>query len=234
MGFYDHYSSRERNKYGVKIKLVQNRKIFEYGLRQYNGKPKVLELGPGDGYIANLCKIKEFSYLGIEGSISIYKKLIKQGFNVLNNKFPPLPKNIGKFDRCYFLHVIEHLNSIGEAEILLESINSVLSDDGLLIIATPDFLKWGKHFYNSDYSHNLPFTRRRLTQLLYNSGFKILEYNNYVGPLFGRISLLLYMLLKYSYSSFIDELINKKPNNSIWYRAYLTFLPSIILVAKKV
>ena len=43
------------------------------------------------------------------------EKLNAMGHTFIKSFIPPLPNNIGEFDICIFLHVIEHLHSMKEA-----------------------------------------------------------------------------------------------------------------------
>lgn len=231
MGFYDHYATRSRNRIGLKIKLYQAKRIFKLGIN--TAKPKIVELGPGDGYIAELCKHNNFEYAGIEGSEEIANKLISQGYNVHKGFVPPLPENIDFFDVCYMLHIIEHMPNMGKAIDVVKEIRSHLNTNGNLVIACPDYMRWGRHFFDCDYTHSLPFTRRRLKQLLINEGFEITYESIYIGPVFGYLGLPLYWLTKLLYPAFIDDLLSRFIKNDFLNRGFLTLLPNIILVAKK-
>ena len=54
MKFYSHFAKRQRNPIGVKIKMRQARIISQMALNAFSGNCNILELGPGDGYIANI------------------------------------------------------------------------------------------------------------------------------------------------------------------------------------
>lgn len=231
MGFYDHYAMRSRNRIGLKTKQYQNKHIFELGLN--TPTPKILELGPGDGYIAALCKENNYEYLGIEGSESVANKLISQGYNIRKGFVPPIPDDIGSFDICYMLHIIEHLPDMDAAIKTVTDIRSRLNDNGNLIVACPDYMRWGAHFYDCDYTHSLPFTRRRLKRLLINEGFEIKYSSIYTGPVFGYWGLPLYWLVKLIYPLFINDVLSMLSKNDIFNRGFLTMLPNIIMVARK-
>jgi len=232
MSFYNHFNTRDRSKIGEKIKLSFANKIFSL-IINHSKINNIIDLGPGDGYIAKFAKSMNIKYLGIEESSEIALKLKSNGYEIIDAKIPPLPNNIGKFDACFALHIIEHLNSISEAEDILHQISNILNDGGKLIIATPDYLRWKQDFYNCDYTHNLPFTMKRLKQLLTNSDFNIVYSDYYFGNILGVRGLPLFGLVKILYSHILDQFISKKNKSDIWYRGYLTFLPSILVIAEK-
>jgi SAM-dependent methyltransferase len=232
MPFYDHYAYRERNKYGEWIKKSFAKKLFNT-VTNNQSYLKILELGPGDGYIAELSKENKCDFVGAEGSPLIVYRLKEKGINIVQSLFPPLPKSLGCYDLCFALHLIEHMNSIKEAETLLNDIFSHLSPNGKLIIATPDYQRWRTDFYDSDYTHNLPFTFRRLKQLLVNTNYKIEYANIYVGNAFGNKSLFIYWFVKLFYWRFIDNHTKNYLKSDLWYKGYLTFLPNILMIASK-
>lgn len=233
MSFYDHYASRKRNKFGERVKINFANKLFKLSINDIAGSAKILEIGPGDGYIASLSAENNYIYLGIEGSPQVFKRLNESGYNIIKAFVPPLPDNIGKFDVCFALHIIEHLNSITDAQELIRQISNSLPEGGKIVIATPDFLKWGKDFYNCDYTHNLPFTLKRLSQLFVNENFIIEFAGYYVGDQFGILRYIIYWLGKLFYFRSIDNNLKNSLKSDLWYRAYLTCLPNIAVIARK-
>src|ERR1019366_7788626 len=124
-------------------------------------------------------------YTGVEGSSSVADKLLSDGFNVIKRFVPPLGTELGKSDVCFMLHVIEHMKDMDTAVRLVSEVREGLNPRGNLVIACPDYLRWKQHFYDCDYTHQLPFTRRRLCQMLVNEGFEITYQSIYTGPFFG-------------------------------------------------
>lgn len=234
MSFYNHYANRSRNKFGEKVKKNFARKLFDMVEQRLKNNKRILEIGPGDGYIADLAIHKGYDYIGLEGSQGVYEKLKQQNYNVIKTFVPPLPSSIGKFDVCYLLHMIEHLNSIKDASELISQIYKCLNINGRIVIATPDYLKWDKDFFNCDYTHNLPFTVKRLSQLLLNEKFEIEYVGYYVGDQFGPLRFLIYWFGKLFYFRWLDNYLKNSLKSDVWYRAYLTCLPNIVLIAKKI
>ena len=234
MGFYDHYANRSRNGLGVRMKRAQALRIFNLGLKGLkSGAVKVLELGPGDGYIAALSKSKGYTYTGVEGSEAVAQKLIHEGHAIIQSFVPPLPAATGSFDVCYMLHIIEHMKDMDTAVALVRGIRKGLPENGNLVIACPDYKFWSDHFYDCDYTHQLPFTRRRLAMMLSNEGFEVTYQSIYTGPVFGYRGLPLYWLAKLLFPRFLDEILSRYLRNDIAARAFFTFLPNLILVATK-
>ena len=233
MSFYDHYAQRERNVFGKRIATSFAKKVFDLATKGSTGDSKVLELGPGDGYIAELCRSRGIEYIGIEGSQAVAHRLTSLGFNIIHSLVPPLPKELAKRDICFALHIIEHLHSMTEAELLVNQIGDHLNPRGKFVIATPDYLRWGKDFFGCDYTHSLPFTLRSLNQLLINSGFKIDYAKISVANVFGVSAIPIYWMAKLTYVRLIDNLSTGSLRSDSWYRGYLTFLPNLLVIASK-
>jgi SAM-dependent methyltransferase len=234
MALYEHYAGRERNFFGKKLKVSFARKAFRLSVEGLGDILSILELGPGDGYIAELSRTRKFHYLGIDGSSTVALKLMSQGFKIINACVPPLPPGLGKFDICFALHLFEHLKTMNEAGSLIKDIGEHLNPQGRLVLATPDYLRWGKDFFNCDYTHTLPFTLKRLSQLIVNSDFEIQHADIYVGNVFGLGGIPLYWMAKLAYFRTIDALLYNSLRSDSWYRAYLTFLPNLFVVANKI
>lgn len=233
MGFYDHFANRQRNRLGVAIKLRQARKLFEIGQQLAADVRKILELGPGDGYIARLASKSNCEYLGIEASPAVAHKLNADGCHIIQTFVPPMPEGLGSYDLVFMLHIIEHMKDIDSASLLLEQTRQHLTRNGKLLIASPDFTRWKHDFYDCDYTHNLPFTARRLRQLLENTGYEVSYENVYVGPVFGLKALPLYWVVKGLYRLSFASLFAHLTRTDMLYKGYLTFLPCIIVGAGK-
>lgn len=234
MGFYEHYANRSRNSLGIKIKKKQATKIFHLGLPGNNTQDiSVLELGPGDGYIAHLSVENNFKYVAVEASEPVVKKLSSEGYNIIQSFVPPLPENIENIDICFMLHLIEHMKDMDSAAKLIKELKIRLNKGGKIVIACPDYIRWKHHFYDCDYTHQLPFTRRRLNQLLINEGFEITYDSIYTGTVFGYRGLLLFWLARIFFPQFIDDMTFRFFKTDVLKRGFLTIIPNLIVVAKK-
>lgn len=234
MSFYKHYAGRPRNPFGVRIKTHQAQVMLSRAAKYATGKiQSVFEIGPGDGYIADHYTKSGVAYHALERSTEVVERLKSQGIDITQSTCPPIPSGIGTFDACYMLHVIEHMKDADMAATVINEIKEHLNDDGLLIIACPDYMKWKEYFYDCDYTHSLPFTKRRLRQLLVDEGFDILKEDVYVGPVFGYKGLPIYWVVKILFPGFLNDVLEKYFKHDFINKAYLTFLPNLFVIAKK-
>jgi SAM-dependent methyltransferase len=234
MKYYDHYVDRPRNKLGVRAKLYQARRLFELGVDAAANEPKtILEIGPGDGYIADLATTRHHQYFAIEASETIAASLRNRGYRVHQGFVPPLPPEPEAIDACFALHVIEHMQTAQAAVEFVAAIRDRMRPGGSLVIATPDFARWKTHFYDSDYTHVLPFTARRLRQLLQAADMSVVYESLYVGPVFGYLGVPFAWLASVLYTATVDDVLRKLVPRDIASRGFLTILPNLIAVAKR-
>jgi len=235
MAVYDAYASRGRIGAGVSIKRRQAETIFSCGLNCSKGvSGGILEIGPGDGYIAELSNSAALDYAAIEGSEAVAEKLESKGFQVFRGYVPPIPAGVSSGYRCCFiLHVLEHMKSTVEAAQIVSEIYNRLTPGGTIIVACPDFSRWGHYFYDCDYTHSFPVTRRRLNQLLLDQGFEVVKHTIYIGPVFGYIGLPLSWLAKILYWPLLDDLLGPKRMKDALNRGFLTFLPNLLTIARR-
>jgi len=235
VAIYDDYARRSRIGAGVSIKRRQAATIFARGINStMNTSGEVLEIGPGDGYIAALTKCAELPYTAIEGNDTVAANLRNSGFNVLSGYVPPLPFGLHSGYRCCFmLHVLEHMKSASDAGQVISEIFNLLAPGGAIVIACPDYSRWGHYFYDCDYTHTYPVTRRRLNQMLVDQGFEIVQHTIYCGPMFGYISLPISWLAKVLYWPSLDDLIGPDRLKDVLNRGFLTFLPNLLTVARR-
>ena len=236
MAIYDSYARRGRVGLGVRVKLSQARSIFELARMHIVTKiGAVLEIGPGDGYIADLVRLQGLEYVAVEGSDAVAAKMEAVGYRVFRGYVPPLPSDLGQsgYQCCFLLHVLEHMRSPQDAANLVAEIYQLLTPGGALVIACPDYTRWGHYFYDCDYTHAYPVTRRRLLQLLTDHGFEVSCDTIYTGPLFGFLGLPLFWLAKLLYWPLLDDLIGPNRFKGILNRGFTTFLPNLLIVARR-
>ena len=234
MAVYDRYATRRRVKGGVAIRKRQNRLIFELGLaHNTHGAQRILEIGPGDGYVASMSASAGHRYVAVEGSVAVAERLRQRGFGVHAGYVPPLPSAVnGPFTCCFALHVVEHLPNPQAASQLMHEVHARLAPGGTFVIACPDYLRWGSRFFDCDYTHSYPMSRRRLDQLLVDHGFEVVHHTIYTGPIFGYAGLPLSWLAKLLYPRLLDDLIGRAVRGDLLNRGLLAFLPNLLTVAR--
>lgn len=157
---YHHKWLRDRSmadKIGLSDRAVRTvQRLFENVLhREFRGS--LLDLGSGDGSFCKSCqKVKGIQAVGID---------IADGVDFECDK---LPYEDRQFDIVFMYSVIEH---IGEPANILSEIRRVLTEDGILIIITPNLDTARLRFFD-DPTHVKPYNPRSITWLMSMFGFQ--------------------------------------------------------------
>tara|TARA_B100000886_G_scaffold192335_1_gene132445 strand:+ start:810 stop:1637 length:828 start_codon:yes stop_codon:yes gene_type:complete len=122
-------------------------------------KPKILEIGSGDGYFVEECIDLDISIFGSEASLDSFKKLKKKFQNKAEIYNLSLPESIIKktktrFDFIVFNDVFEHLTNLHK---VINASLLALKKDGIIIINSPT--SDGIIFKVSLFLMNLGFTK---------------------------------------------------------------------------
>jgi SAM-dependent methyltransferase len=143
-------------------------------LMQHAGRVgRMLEIGPGQGTLADLAIAAGWSYSAIEPSPLLADQLRRRGIEVVQSWTPPITAPDSSVDALYADQVVEHMSGIDAARALTAEALRVLRPGGIFFVVVPDYLKERGFFYDIDYTHNFITTERRVRQLFYDGGFEI-------------------------------------------------------------
>lgn len=158
-----------------------------------NGKNRLLDLGCGMAEFARFAINKEWSASVSDVSEDNVRSANELGIDAkcldLNL---PLPYENKSFHLVTLIEVLEHIMN---AEMLVEEIYRVLTDDGHFLLSTPNYAFY-KHRLNGMAGKSPPeegkhvrfFIRRKLKNLLISRGFRIVKRNSFgYVPLFNKI-----------------------------------------------
>jgi SAM-dependent methyltransferase len=183
--FFDHLNKEQRPT-GLGMRFVRRAAQRILAFAGVAPGSSVLEIGPGRGEFAELCLQRKMDYHAVEPNASLAASLRERGANVLCARVPPLPALDRKFDLAVMISVMEHMNGLEQALEIASGIRQILNPGGKFVIHSPDYLSWRQHFFNCDFSHNYVTTRRRLEQLLVDTGYgdihSVYMSGSFVGP----------------------------------------------------
>lgn len=124
---------------------------------------KILDIGCSTG---NFAAQDHKNIVGIDIDKDAIKIAKRRGFNVIEQKNPEkLPFNNESIDNINCRHVIEHSSNPLN---FMKEMRRVLKKNGRLVLLTD---KPSRHFLD-DYTHVRPFTKKSLSQLTYDAGFR--------------------------------------------------------------
>ena len=173
MAFYRTFSEKRLTKFGGARRGKVERARFGLVASMVPAPADFLEVGPGQGAIADLARAAGYRYRAIEASDLLIAELRGRGIDVQQAFTPPFPESDLSFDVVYADQVLEHMSGIDAARGWVGEALRVLRPGGLLYVVVPDYLKERGFFWDIDYTHNFPTTERRVRQLLYDGGFDL-------------------------------------------------------------
>lgn len=176
MALFDHYHTSptsEITPIGRCLVDLQNhffiRLIKRYSTPQTS--PSLLEIGPAQGYFADMCIKEGIPYMCLEANNTLSQNLTLKGYAVHKGLAPPIPIE-RTFDVIFMDQVFEHMRGRDEAVGMIKTCKDHLNPGGLLVISSPEILLWREDFYQ-DYTHNYPTSLPRLSQIISDNDFEV-------------------------------------------------------------
>jgi 2-polyprenyl-3-methyl-5-hydroxy-6-metoxy-1,4-benzoquinol methylase len=157
--------------------LKQKRKLAEKITNKKTGS--LLDIGSGTGAFANEMKINRWNVTGLEpdsGAIKVAKDLYSLELQETNRLFNLSP---GAYDVITMWHVLEHVHQLQE---YIAQIKKLLSDNGRLIIAVPNYTCSDEKAYTEYWAaydvprHLYHFSPKAMETLINRHGLKIINY----------------------------------------------------------
>ncbi len=234
MPFYDNYALKQPTNIGKKLKTILNQKIFDQLVTSKEKKLRILEIGVGHGFFADICVNNGLEFFGVEPNETMYKWLTEKGLSVKQCVCPPIPYDSNFFDLVYCGYVLENIKDPKSAYDFLLEIFRVLKPEGRLGIVSSDYMKMGKEFWNVSYMNSFVTTERRIKQLFIDTGFEFQKSIFFSGVIFGPARYLPYLFYKIYNYNFLARLFGKhKQTDSIFYKFRVTFPESFLVIGKK-
>jgi SAM-dependent methyltransferase len=181
MAFYRTFSEKELTKLGGARRGRIERARFQLATEATPAPADFLEVGPGQGAIAELAAAAGYRYRAVEPSPQLAAALAARGVNVVEAFTPPIPGADGSLDILYADQVLEHMPGIDAARAWVAEAHRLLRPGGTLFVVVPDYLKERGFFWDIDYTHNFITTERRMRQLLYDGGFDVARVVRSIG-----------------------------------------------------
>ena len=123
-------------------KYTLKRKLRLINSLQTSGK-SLLDIGAGTADFLKICKDNDWSVEGVEPSNEARTIASKKGIQ-LNENLNEIRSQ--KFDVITLWHVLEH---VADLETYIHKLNSLLKDNGRLIIAVPNYKSYDAKYYHS-------------------------------------------------------------------------------------
>jgi SAM-dependent methyltransferase len=182
MAFYDTFSKIENPIWTKKALVYFNKNILEYLLTYTENKEvSILEIGPGKGYFYEAVKRSKNNifYSAADRNKLILEKL--KCNSVYLAEAPDLPIFDKQFDIIYASFLIEHLQNGIELFNFISNCKKILNKKGIIVFLAPDCLREKIEFWNIDYTHIYPTTKRNVSMAFRDNKIEELEIINFNG-----------------------------------------------------
>lgn len=231
MPFYDYYDDLQATAVGRAWAQAQARLVLRSLLDTSPRARTVLEIGPGHGAFASACAEAGLGYTALDVNLRLLRTIQDRGHSSVRALAPRLPLADGSYDLAFASHVIEHSPTYRDALAFAAELGRVVTPGGLVALVAPDYLALGDDFWNCDYSHSFPTTRRRLRQLLRDAGLRVAGDDYLWGPLQGGAGALAGCTVGSRAAGAIARAIPGKLGERL-YKARLTFARAILIRAQ--
>ena len=231
MAYYDALFASPPTGLGARL----NRAQVEAHFRRL-GVPaggRVAEVGPGRGEMAQRCLRAGLSYVGLDANPSVCALVREMGGEAVEAFAPPLPLEDGSADAVYANSVVEHMPDHLRALELIQEMARVARPGGRVVVHSPDLLACGIHFWNSEYSHSFPTTRRRLGQLFHDAGLRTLSAEYVAGPFSGLAARLVGGGMGLFPHRLAAALCLGRVSSEQWYKTRTALMRSVLMVGEK-
>ena len=181
MAFYRTFSEKKLTRFGGARRGRIEQARFALATAHVPAPADFLEIGPGQGAIAEQAIAGGYRYQAVEPSPILAAALRARGVRVDEAFTPPFPVADLSQDVVYGDQVLEHMSGIDAARAWVGEAWRVLRPGGTLFVVVPDYLKERGFFWDIDYTHNFITTERRVRQLLHDGGFEVISMVRSIG-----------------------------------------------------
>lgn len=173
------YLGNVEKLYGSKMTTDLHRVIFKTLSRKYfpDSKVRIIDVGIGLGHCSiALLELGYTQITGVDIDEHYFTKLREAEISThrANVETEELPFENESFDVAISFHLVEHLR---DPSLFMKELHRVLSNKGLLLLATPNWRRDWKRFYD-DETHVHPYTKRGIKRLCEKFGFETQAVKN--------------------------------------------------------
>lgn len=174
---YSEFARSKPSRLGLWALRYQQAKLMKSVCERADPIDSVLEIGPGWGAFASLCREQRIPYEFIDNSPAIAGYLIQQGFVGSHGTSNQLHKISAT--TIWMSHVLEHSPSWLDARNMLSHLVAIAPDESQVVIVGPDATTWKFEFFNVDFTHGYPTTLRNVAQLMQDVGLEVTYANHH-------------------------------------------------------
>lgn len=204
---YSNYVDREPHPRSARFIRNWHQKHLRSAVAVSGTPRRLLEIGPGHGYLAEASVGAGIEYVYVDTSPAVHRKMGELGYSGHLGLLHQVDKSITNFDMIWMSHVLEHSPTWIDARGLIEEAHSRLARGGTLVVISPDVLSWRREFWNVDWSHGYPTSLRNVIQLFDDVGLTNIVGRHHRNASFGLLQRSLFTLLTLIPHVAVDRLL---------------------------
>ncbi len=164
-----------------------NRKMYEYTLAVIKEKSPdirdILDIGAGTGLFVETANENSYNASGIEINMNLVKRASEKGISVANKTLSDEKKSGRNYDLVTNWFILEHVSN---PKRFINEVKGLLRKNGKLFISVPNIDSLATRLLESEsntflgYQHINFFNVDSLSNLVINSGFKLLNAETYI------------------------------------------------------
>ncbi|EKD23991.1 MAG: type 11 methyltransferase [uncultured bacterium] len=230
---YDLFLTHEHSRLIASILTRFNSNILSYLLTYFrkNQSLSILEIGPGKGYFYRATrKYPRITYYAFDRNITILKNL--HITRIYLGEAPKLINFKKKFHVIYIAYVIEHLQDGVAVYELIKNCKKYLYPGSIIVMLAPNTMSQGMEFWNEDYTHTYPTTKRNVAMAFADNGMTdltVLDFNDMAlwlasNPVLWKWIAVTCKIIFYFFNYRAFHLLTNQKEydlNSFFYRLYL-------------
>ena len=168
--YYSNYMERVPSDFGKRLLRIWHSRLLKISeVKPIDGHRRLLEFGPGHGWFAQVASSAGWQYEFEDISTPVALSMQEKGYTMASST------EFSAFDVVWASHVLEHAKDPSDARELVRQMKQRLREGGILVIISPDYMSWGKHFFDVDATHGYPTTLRTVTQLVKDVGLEVIS-----------------------------------------------------------
>lgn len=197
-----------------KIEYPRNLRILK-SIEFFKKTGKLADVGIGTGLFLKIAREHGWDVFGIDISNYALGRVKKNGIKLFQGQLENVSFKDNFFDVVNMRHSIEHMKNPNK---VLAKAYKILKPGGIICIATPNSFGIHARIFGEDWPHlSLPyhlhfFSKKSLSRLIKDAGFKILQIKTEELTSYDVFKLLLFRLglpVKYKNPSRIGFMVNK-------------------------
>lgn len=142
---------------------------------------KVLDVGPGHGHFLRAAVATGMIADAIEPSDDFRSRLCESGVDISPEEVPPIRRSDASYDLINASMFLENLPTHREAGDFASEAYRVLKPGGIISLIFPDYMTWGRFFFDEHYTHGFVTTEERVRHLLICQGLEIIRVEHVLG-----------------------------------------------------